>query len=60
MKIKKIIELHGLMLLNLYGVEEKKIKDNPEALKTFVELLSEEIDDEKNTAKRKRNPANNH
>ena len=42
-KLKKKIKIHAYMLLCLYGVKEKKIKDNPEALNSFVDLLTEDI-----------------
>lgn len=41
--MKKIIKIHALILLNLYGVKEKNIKDNPQALNTFIDLLKYEI-----------------
>ncbi len=43
--MKETIKIHSLMLLNLYGVEEQKVKDNPQALNTFVNLLEDEIMD---------------
>ena len=42
-KLKKKIKIHAYMLLCLYGVKEKKIEDNPEALKTYIDLLTENI-----------------
>ena len=41
--MKKIIKIHALMLLNLYGVKEKNVKDNPQALNTFIDLLKDGI-----------------
>ena len=41
--MKKIIKIHALMLLNLYGVKEKNVKDSPRALNTFVDLLKDGI-----------------
>ena len=52
MKLKKIIETHGLILLNMYGVKEKLINKNPEKLKVFAELLAEEINKNKLFAKK--------
>jgi len=43
MILKEIIETHGLILLNMYGVKEKLINKKPELLKVFVDLLAEEI-----------------
>ena len=52
MILKEIIETHGLILLNMYGVKEKLINKNPEKLKVFVELLAEEINKNKLFAKK--------
>lgn len=40
-EIKEKLKNHSLMLLSLYGVEEKKIKENPEALNTFLNFILE-------------------
>lgn len=42
-KIKKIIGTHALVLLQLYGVEEKYIKEHPDKLFAFVELLFKDL-----------------
>lgn len=42
-KLKEIVKIHGLTLLNLYGVKEDLVKKHPEALKAFVNILNEEI-----------------
>jgi len=42
--IEKIIEIHGLLLLNSFGVDEKFIKDNQELLDIYINLLSEEVE----------------
>ena len=42
-KTKEIIEKNAWMLLNLYGVKEKLIKDNPEALTAFINILNDEL-----------------
>jgi hypothetical protein len=42
-RIAKKVRLHGLMLLCLYGVKEKKVNDYPQALNSFVDLLTDEI-----------------
>lgn len=44
--MEKIIKIHALMLLNLYGVKEENVKDNPRALNVFVNILKEEIENE--------------
>ena len=42
-KIKEKIKTHGLILLCLYGVKEKKVKDNPEVLNAFIKCLYQDI-----------------
>lgn len=43
--IEKIVEIHGLMLLNLYNVSEEDVDKREGLLKTYVELLSQEIEE---------------
>ena len=41
--LHETIRMNALMLLNIYGVEEKMIKDNPDGLETFIKIIEEEI-----------------
>jgi len=35
-RLEDNLKTHALMLLNLYGVEERLVKENPEALNVFL------------------------
>lgn len=43
---KPTIKTHALMLLNLYGVKEENVKNNPEALNVFCDQLLQLVLDE--------------
>ncbi len=43
-EIKNKIKTHSLMLLNLYGVKEQLIRENPEALVVFATQISQLFD----------------
>lgn len=45
--MNEVIKTNALMLLNLYGVKEQVIKDNPEALEAFIGIINEKLQSQK-------------